>query len=97
MMFVETNAVVPEAVHLFPGIEMFGVGANCHVCLEVTARQRIGQLAADLEMTKLFAVSKQIEDENFHVCLPKVSILRIGGIRGQSTGLSPKGGSRLGG
>jgi len=46
---------------------MFCVGANCDVGLEVPARQRIWQFAADLEMTKLFAVSEEIEDEDFHV------------------------------
>ena len=87
MMLVETDAVIAEAVHFLPGIEMLGVGANGDVGLEVTVRQRIGEFAADLEMVKLFAVGEQIEDENFHGrASPKnLAILLVGGIRGQVT------------
>jgi hypothetical protein len=70
MMLVESDAVIAEPVHFLPGIEMFGIGANRDVGLEVPVRQRVGQLAADLEMIKLFAVGEQIEDENFHGVLP---------------------------
>jgi hypothetical protein len=37
-MLVETDAIVAEAVHFLPGIEMFGVGANGDVGLEVSVR-----------------------------------------------------------
>src|ERR1700691_2296696 len=66
MMLVETDAVIAEAVHFFPGVEMFGIGADRNVGLEVAVGQGVGQLAADLEMLKLFAISEQVEDENFH-------------------------------
>src|ERR1019366_7539393 len=71
MMFIETDAVIAETVHFFPGIEMLGVGANGHVRLEVPVRQRVGEFAADLEMVELFAIGEQVENENFHDALPR--------------------------
>ena len=58
MVLVESDAVIAEAIHFLPGIKVFGVGANCDVGLEVLARKRVGQFAADLKMTKLFPVSE---------------------------------------
>src|SRR5882724_1500344 len=94
-MLVETDAVVAEAVHFLPGLEMFGVGADGDVGLEVTVRKRIGEFAADLEMVKLFAVCEQIEDENFHGVLPWESgALLGGGIRGAGYGQSRRPANR---
>ena len=44
MMLVEADAVIAQPVHLFPGIEMLGVGADRDVRLEMPLAQRIGQL-----------------------------------------------------
>ena len=63
MMLVEADAVIAEAVHLLPGFEVLGIGPERDVGLEVAVRQRVGQLAADLEMIELFAVGQQVEDE----------------------------------
>src|SRR5471032_3232315 len=81
MMFVEADAVIAEPVHFLPGIEMFGIGANRDVGLEVAVRQRIGQFAADLEMVELFAIGEQIEDEDLHGHVPSdnMAILPCGG------------------
>ena len=46
MMLVEADAVIAQAVHLLPGIEMLGVGADRHVGLEMPLAQGIGQLRA---------------------------------------------------
>jgi hypothetical protein len=32
--------------------------------------QRIGQLAVDLQMLELFAVSQEVEDKDFHALTP---------------------------
>src|ERR1700722_16013325 len=69
-MLVEADAVVTEPVPLLPGFQMLGVGPNRDVGLEIPVRERVGQLAADLEMVELFAVGEQIKDENFHGALP---------------------------
>jgi hypothetical protein len=69
-MLVKADAVVAEPIHLLPGLEMLGIGANRDVGLEITVRERVGQLAADLEMVELFAVGEQIKDEDLHGALP---------------------------
>ena len=70
MMLVEADAVIAEPVHLFPGFEMLGIGAHRHVGFEVAVRERVGELAADLEMIELFAIGEQVKDENLHDVLP---------------------------
>src|SRR5664279_5059206 len=70
MMLVEADAVITEPIHFLPGIEMFGVGPNGDVGLEISVRQRVGEFAANLEMVELFAVSEQIEDEYLHGRVP---------------------------
>jgi hypothetical protein len=74
-MLVETDAVMAEPIHFLPGFEMFGVGSHRHVCLEVSVRQGIGELASDFEMVELFAVCEQIEDENLHGRFPYIDIV----------------------
>ena len=66
MVLVEADAVVAEPVHLLPGVEVLGVGADGDLGLEMLRGQRIGQLAADLQMVEIFAVGEQVEDEDFH-------------------------------
>src|SRR5215475_1496006 len=70
MVLVEADAVIAELVHLLPGFEMLGIGAHRDVGLEVAIGERIGELAADLEMLELFAIGEQVEDENLHDVLP---------------------------
>ena len=69
-MLVEADAVIAEPVHLFPGFEMLGIGAHRNIGLEVAAGERIGELAANLEMVELFAIGEQVEDEDFHGAFP---------------------------
>jgi hypothetical protein len=71
MMLVETDAVIAEAVQLFPGGKVLGVSADGDLRPEITFRQRIGQLAADLQMIELLAISQQVEDKDLHRVLPK--------------------------
>ena len=47
-MLVEADAVVAQPVHLLPGIEVLGIGADRDIGLEMPLAQGIGQLRADL-------------------------------------------------
>src|SRR5215469_11197112 len=70
MVLVEADTVIAELIHLLPGFEMLGIGAHRDVGLEVAAGERVGELAADLEMVELFAIGEQVEDEDFHARFP---------------------------
>src|SRR5690242_16237072 len=66
MMLVEPDPVIAEAVELFPGLEVLGIGPRRDLRVEMFARQRIRQLVADLQMLELLPVSQQIKDEHLH-------------------------------
>jgi len=50
MMLVESDAVVAEPIHLLPCLQMLGIGACRHVCFKMPWGQRIGKLAANLQV-----------------------------------------------
>jgi hypothetical protein len=65
-MLVEPDAVIAQPIELFPGFEVLGIGAYCDVGLEMLLRQRVGQLASDLQVFELLTVGQEIEYKNFH-------------------------------
>jgi hypothetical protein len=67
MVLVEPDAVITQAVQFLPGLEVLGIGPRRDLGVEVFFRQRIGQLVADFQVPELLAVSKEIEDKDFHV------------------------------
>jgi hypothetical protein len=68
-MLVEPDPVIAQAIELLPGFEMLGIGPCRDLRSEIFLLQRIGQLAPDLQMLKLFTISQEIEYEDFHICL----------------------------
>ena len=68
MVLVEPDAVIPQAVELFPGLEVLGISARGDFGLKIFLRQRVGQLVVDLQVLELFAVSQEIEYEDLHSC-----------------------------
>ena len=57
-MLVEADAVIAEPVDLFPGIEVFGIGARGDRGIEMLAPQGIGQLVIDLQMIEMLAKNR---------------------------------------
>jgi hypothetical protein len=66
VMLVEPDAVIAQAVELFPGFEMLCIGACRYLRLEKLLGQRIWQLVVDFQMIELLAIRQEIEDEDFH-------------------------------
>ena len=77
MMLVEAHAVVAELVHLLPGRQMLGIGADGDVRLEEFLAQRIGQFRADLHVLEAFAIGQQIEDKDLHANSPGLVARRV--------------------
>jgi hypothetical protein len=51
MVLVEPDPVIAEPVEFLPGLEMLGIGARRDLRPEVLLRERIGQFAADFQMS----------------------------------------------
>ena len=69
-MLVEADAVEPQFIEFFPGIEMLGIRSHGDGGIEMTFGKGMRQLAVYLQMFDIFAVWQQIEDENFHPNAP---------------------------
>ena len=67
VVLVEPHPVIPQAVELFPGLEVLGIGPRGDFGLEIFLGQRVGQLVVDLQVLELFAVSQEIEYEDLHL------------------------------
>ena len=69
-MLVEPDSVITQAVELLPGFQMLGIGPGRHLGFEIFVGQRVGQLVADLQVLKLFAIGQEIENKHFHRIAP---------------------------
>ncbi len=61
MMLVEADAVESQPVHFLPRLEMLLKGARAHLRIEISPRQRIGDVAAGFELVELPAIGHQVE------------------------------------
>ena len=66
MMLIEADAVVAEFVEQFPRVEMFVVGLDGFLRLEMRLAERVGQRLAGLKCIEMLAIRQQVEDENLH-------------------------------
>ena len=64
MVLVKAEAVVGEAVDLFPCVQVLSIGANRDVRLEVPGRERASEFVADFQVVEMFVVRQQIERED---------------------------------
>src|SRR6516165_8199194 len=83
-MLVEPDAVIAQPIELLPGFEMFGVSPRRDLRFEIFLLQRVGQLAPDLQVLKLFTVSQEIEYKNLHYFGASPSRLAGPPVRGSS-------------
>jgi hypothetical protein len=67
VMLVEPDAVIAQAVELFPGLEVLGIGARGDLGLEVFLWQWVGQFVVDLQVLELLTICNKIEDKDLHV------------------------------
>src|ERR1700739_1908914 len=53
---------------------MLSIGPGCDLRLEILLRQRVGQLAPDLQVLELLTIGQEIEYKDFHWTCPPARI-----------------------
>ncbi len=66
MVLVHPDAVEAQAVHLLPGVQVFGIGLDRRLRIEIAAAEPTRQLSIDPEAVEVGLVVHQVEDEDLH-------------------------------